>query len=104
MGQALRRSENRSPHRRLLGARRERPPHRSAAEQRDELAAWITRLPRRQAAEEYSGTSTPCFFAVFRLMTISILVGNSIGKSPGFDPFKILSTYAAVRCCAFRLR
>jgi len=43
------------------------------------------------------GTSMPSAFAVLRLMTISILVENSIGRSPGFVPFKILSTNAAAR-------
>jgi hypothetical protein len=51
-------------------------------------------------ASSVGGNSSPSAFAVFRLMTISILVENSIGRAPGFAPFKILSTNAA----AWRLR
>jgi hypothetical protein len=35
--------------------------------------------------------------AVFRLTTISNLVGNWTGRSAGFSPFKIRSTYPAAR-------
>jgi hypothetical protein len=38
------------------------------------------------------GTSRPSAFAVFRLMTSSMLVGNSTGKSPALVPRRILST------------
>jgi hypothetical protein len=43
------------------------------------------------------GTSRPSAFAVLRLITNSNLVGNSIGRSLGFSPFKILSTNVAAR-------
>src|SRR5438105_11287295 len=39
------------------------------------------------------GIVRPSAFAVFRLMTNSNLVGCSTGSSPGFAPFRILSTY-----------
>ena len=35
--------------------------------------------------------------AVLLLITNSNVVGCSTGRSPGFAPFKILSTYAAAR-------
>ena len=38
------------------------------------------------------GIATPSVLAVFMLITISILVGCSTGRSAGFAPFKILST------------
>src|SRR5262249_60501601 len=61
------------------------------AEQRDELAPphSITSSAR---ASSVGGTSRPSAFAVLRLITNSILVGNSTGRSPGLVPFKILST------------
>ena len=43
-------------------------------------------------ASSIGGTSKPSAFAVSRLITSSSFVGNSIGKSPAFDPFNILST------------
>src|SRR5262245_38211346 len=72
----------------FLRPRRERPRGR-AAEQRDELAALhsITSSARASTA---GGTVRPNAFAIFKLMTISIFVENSIGRSPGFAPFKIL--------------
>jgi hypothetical protein len=39
----------------------------------------------------------PSSLAVFRLMTISNVVGCSTGSSPGFGLFRILSTYVAVQ-------
>src|SRR6476659_2439175 len=40
---------------------------------------------------------SPTVLAAFRLMTSSNLVGRSTGKSAGFAPLSILSTYVAVR-------
>ena len=57
--------------------------------------------PRRHSitssarARTVGGTVRPSALAVLRLITISILVENSIGRSPGLAPFKILSTNAA---------
>jgi len=42
-----------------------------------------------------SGIVRPSALAVLRLITSSNVVGCSIGKSPGFAPLKILSTYKA---------
>src|SRR5262249_49072675 len=80
---------------RLLRARQERPRGR-AAEERDERAPphSITSSAR---ASSVAGTSRPRALAVFRLMRSSMVVGNSIGRSPGFAPFRILSTNAALR-------
>jgi len=44
-----------------------------------------------------SGTLIPSASAVLRLRTSSNFVGCSIGKSPAFAPFRILSTYTALR-------
>lgn len=41
------------------------------------------------------GTSIPNIFAVCKLIAISNVVGNSIGKSPALAPLKILSRYDA---------
>ena len=43
------------------------------------------------------GIATPIVFAVLRFTTNSNLVGCSMGKSPGFMPLRILSTYPAER-------
>src|SRR5262245_28384646 len=83
-------------HCRLLPARSERPRSR-AAEQRDELAAAahsITSSARRRKA---SGIFSPSTLAVVRLTTRSNLVGCSTGRSAGFAPRRILSTYSAAR-------
>jgi hypothetical protein len=46
-------------------------------------------------ASSVSGTVRPSALAVLRLITNSIFVENSIGKSAGFAPFRIFSTKAA---------
>ena len=82
-------------HRRLLRARRERP-RRSAADQRDEIAAFdlpahsITSSARNMID---GGICTPRAFAVARLITNSNLLGWSTGSSDGLAPFKSLPTY-----------
>ena len=43
------------------------------------------------------GIARPMALAVLRLITNSNVVGCSIGRSPGFAPLSILSTYAAAR-------
>jgi hypothetical protein len=48
-------------------------------------------------ARTFGGISRPSVLAVLRLMTSSKRVGCSIGRSPGLEPFKILSTYDAAR-------
>jgi hypothetical protein len=43
-------------------------------------------------ASNVAGICTPSAFAVSRLMTSSIIVGCSTGRSAGFAPLRILST------------
>src|SRR6516225_88383 len=79
-------------HRRLLRARRERPRDRSAAEQRDELAALHCcshSINSSAMASSFSGILRPSAFAVQRLMTSSNLVGCMTGRSAGLAPFRI---------------
>src|SRR5262249_34702337 len=82
----------------LLRARRERPRSRRAADERDEVAPFelsahsITSSAR---AGRLSGTSRPSAFAVLRLMTSSYFVGVCTGRSAGFSPLRIRSTYPA---------
>src|SRR5262245_33963713 len=74
---------------RLLRACRQRPRHRSAAEQRrDELAA-LHSITSSAATCSVSGTLKPSAFAVFRLMTNSNLVGSRTGNSAGLSPLRI---------------
>src|SRR5262249_40832860 len=81
-------------HRPLLRACRERPC-RCAAEERDELAAVdagdhsITSVARSMID---GGTARPSALAVLRVTTISNLVGNGTGRSPGFSPRRMRST------------
>src|SRR5262249_11554791 len=82
-------------HRRLLRARLERP-HRRAAEQRDELAAFHS-ITSSAVASSVGGRSRPSAFALLRLITSSNFVGCSTGISAGFSPFRILSTSSAAR-------
>src|SRR5262245_43739980 len=81
----------------LLRPRRERPRRRRAAEQRDELAAPNHSITSSARASSVAGTSRPRALVVLRLITRKNLVGCSIGKSAGFAPLKILSTYRAAR-------
>src|SRR5262249_34897588 len=75
-------------HRRLLRARRERPRSRSAAEQRDELAA-LHSITSSASASSLGGMSRPTAFAATTLMTSSHLLVISTGRSPGFAPLRM---------------
>jgi len=87
----------------LLRARRERPRDRRAAEKRDELAP-LHSITSLASASSVGGIVRPSALAVLRLITSSKRVGCSIGKSPGFVPFRILSmNQAARRYCSRRL-
>ena len=55
---------------------------------------WITSSAR---CNSDCGIVSPRAFAVLRLITSSNLVGCSTGRSAGLAPFRILSTYAALR-------
>src|SRR5262249_1372050 len=83
-------------YRRLLRARRERPRGCSAAEQRDELAALHSNTSSARASR-VGGTSRPSALAGLRLMPRSYLVAACTGRSAGFWPLRMRSTYWAVR-------
>src|SRR5438876_3224407 len=60
--------------------------------------AWRTHSITSSATNKMSRLIvSPTVLAAFRLMTSSNLVGRSTGKSAGFAPLSILSTYLAVR-------
>ena len=59
--------------------------------ERDELAPSHS-ITSSARASSVGGTSSPSALAVLRLMTNSIFVGCSIGRSLGFAPLRILST------------
>src|SRR5262249_13433222 len=76
----------------------ERPPRRSAAEHRDELAALYRgnhSITSSAATSRPGGTVKPSAFAVFKLMTVSNLVGACTGRSADLSPRKIRSTEEA---------
>jgi hypothetical protein len=75
----------------LLRPRRERPRSRRTAEKRDELASFhsITSSARTRSV---GGTSKPRTFAVFKLRTVSYLVGACTGRSAGLAPRRMRST------------
>ena len=62
---------------------------RVEAELENTAGYWITSSARSRSD---CGTVRPRAAAVLRLTTSSNLVGRSIGRSPGFSPFKIRST------------
>src|SRR5437868_4683560 len=67
-----------------------------AVEQRDELPAPHSITSSARASNE-DGTSSPSALAVLRLMTSSYLVGACTGRSAGFSPLRMRSTYDAER-------
>src|SRR5262249_17001751 len=81
-------------HRRLLRPRRERPCAGCATEKRDELAPSHS-ITSSARASTVGGTSRPSVLAVFRLITSSNFVGACTGRSAGFSPFRMRSTYPA---------
>src|SRR5262249_20631258 len=83
------------PHR-LLRARRERPRSCRAAEERDELASSHS-ITSSARASSVGGTSGPSAWAFFRLITSSYWVGACTGRSAGFLPLRMRSTYPAAR-------
>src|SRR5262249_52685977 len=80
---------------RLLRARRERPS-RSATEQRDEHAPFHS-ITSSARASTVVGTLRPRAFAVLRLIVSSNFTGACTGRSAGFSPLRIRSTYPAAR-------
>ena len=79
---------------RLLAPARAQFPHRGATTTRPGTCYSITWSAWRRIV---CGIVKPSAFAVLRLITSSNFVGCSTGRSPGFAPFKILSTYEAAR-------
>src|SRR5262245_60156672 len=76
-----------APHGALLRARRKRPGSRSA-EQRDELAP-IHSITSSASESRLSEILMPSALAVFKLITVSNLVGCNTGSSEGFAPLRI---------------
>jgi hypothetical protein len=66
-------------------------------------AAAIYSMISSARASSDGSTVSPSAFAVLRLMIRSNFVGCSTGRSPGFAPFRILSTYSAARRNRFAL-
>src|SRR5215475_3534975 len=83
-------------HRRLLRARRERPCGGRAAEQRDEIAAFHS-ITSSASSRKESEIVRPSALAVLRFTLSSNFVGACVGRSAGFAPFRIRSTYEAER-------
>src|SRR5262249_1671597 len=81
--------------RRLLRARPERPRDGCTAEQRYELAAAAHSITSSARASSVAGTSMPIALAALRLITNSYLVGACTGRSAGFSPLRMRSTYCA---------
>src|SRR6516164_3467233 len=83
-------------HRRLLRPRCERPRSRRTAEKRDELAPNHS-ITSSANASNLSGIWRPSALAVLILTVSSYFVGDCTGKSAGFSPRKMRSTYEPVR-------
>jgi hypothetical protein len=81
--------------RRLLRARRERPRGRTP-EQRDERAAPHSITSSARSRMDV-GTWRPIALAVLRLTAISNFTGACTGKSLGFSPLRMRSTYEPAR-------
>jgi len=72
------------------GGERRGDEHRTrASKERATVYHWMILSARR--TNDW-GIVSPSVLAVLTLMTSSNLVTRSIGRSPGFAPFKILST------------
>src|SRR6266705_2470139 len=56
------------------------------------LAAAVHSITLSARRSNSCGTANPIALAVLRLIASDTLVGCSIGSSPGFAPFRILST------------
>src|SRR6516162_1546401 len=74
----------------------ERPCGDYSAGERDELAS-LHSITSSARASNVGGMVNSSALAAVRLISSSNLVGNSIGKSPGLAPLRILSTKLAVR-------
>src|SRR5262249_48646791 len=79
-------------HCRLLRARRGRPCPRRAANESEELAPPHHSITSSARASSCGGTARPSARAVFRLITVSYLVGCCTRRSAGFSPLRMRST------------
>jgi putative ABC transport system substrate-binding protein len=79
--------DGRAPRR--LRPRRKRPRSCSAAQQRDELAASHHSITSSARASSVGGTVMPSTVAAWTLITSSIFVDCTIGKSSGFVPLRM---------------
>src|SRR5215470_14559016 len=75
-------------YRRLLRPRRERPPYRRAAEQRDEITTFHS-ITSSARPDRGNGTVMPSALAVLRLMISSTFVDCTTGRSAGFSPLRM---------------
>src|SRR5262245_38074981 len=73
----------------LLRPRQERPPRRSAAEQRDELAPPNHSITSSARASRTSGTVRSSALAAFRLMKNSNLLTCWTARLAGLSPLRI---------------
>src|SRR5262249_31495292 len=87
-------SDHRDP--RLLRPRRKRP-RRRAAEERDELAPQNHSITSSARSRIDGGMARPSAVAALRFTSISNSVGSCTGRSPGFSPRRMRSTYGAAR-------
>src|SRR5713226_4172238 len=78
----------------LLRLRRKRRYQRRCTEKRDELAP-LHSITSSARASRVGGTARPRAMAVLRLIASSYLVGACTGRSPGFAPLRMRSTYDA---------
>src|SRR5262249_20827187 len=81
-------------HRGLLRTRSERPCSGSSTKKSDELAPSHS-ITSSAMESMLDGMTSPSALAVFRLMTNWYFVGACTGKSPGFSPLRMRSTYRA---------
>jgi hypothetical protein len=65
-----------------------------AREERDEVAT-VHSMTSSARASNWAGMSMPSAFAVLRLITSSYLFGACTGRSAGFSPLRMRSTYLA---------
>src|SRR5262249_16978619 len=79
---------------RLRGVRRDED---APANHGDKRSTVHQRMISSARISSDCGIVRPSAFAVLRLMTSSNFVGCSTGISPGWAPFRILSTYVAAR-------
>src|SRR5262249_44055587 len=81
---------------RLSGCQNRAAENGPAADERDDRAPFHS-ITSSARASSVGGTSRASALAVLRLMTSSYLVGACTGRSAGFSPRRMRSTYSAAR-------